>query len=60
MSFQTTFFTPLTCSIFLMISPFFQSGSAVAEYRFERCIQPDAAGVSQHDIDRGGQRRGCW
>ena len=35
------------------------SGSAVAEYRFERRIQLDAAGVSQHDIDRGGQRRGC-
>ena len=35
------------------------SGSAVAEYRFERRIQSDAAGVSQHDIDRCGQRWGC-
>ena len=34
------------------------SGSAVAEYRFERRIQPDAAGVSQHDIDRCEQRWG--
>ena len=30
------------------------SGSAVAEYRCERRIQPDAAGISQHDIDRCG------
>lgn len=30
------------------------SGSAVAEYRFERRVQPDAAGIGQHDIDRCG------